>query len=193
MADSETGIGNGPIHSWQPVTPAERYISARNSATQPTTGDDPPILYSFGMHTTFRRVEGVELGGWDEAMGSGEDMDFSFRYQKRFGKPMKFVDEAVLFHKHRSTDEALWKQTRWHGAGFALVAARHPDIIPWSPFKTFLLYLCFFLLHAARPLIWFCRVTGLIDQERANFESYHRLWMLHYWGGFLVQWRKRKK
>ena len=126
-------------------------------------------------------------------MGSGEDMDFCFRFHKRFGKPIRFVEQALIFHKHRSSDAALWKQARWHGAGYALVSQRHPDIINWPVWKTPMIHLSIGMLNAGKPLVWLLRVAHLITLERAEFENYHRRWFRQFWAGFLEERRKSLK
>jgi len=191
MADPTVGIATGPILGWQPTTAAERYINARNSTSQRKTAENPKHPYAFGMHTTFRRAEGVELGGWDETMDSGEDMDFCFRYAKRFKKPIRYIDHAVLFHKHRSTDEALWKQSRWHGTGYAAVQRRHPEMVRWGTVTIPFVYLSIGMITATKPIVWCGGALRLLSRERVEFENYHRRWFREFWGSFLVERRKR--
>jgi len=185
MADPGVGIATGPIHGWQPSTGAERYISAKDFTSPNKTTEHEDHPYTLGMHTTFRRQEGLELGGWDETFGSGEDMDFCFRHRKRFQKSLKFVDAAILFHKHRSSDEALWKQARWHGAGYALCQKKHPDIVKWNYLKTPSIYLSVGILNCTGPVVSICRKFGWMTPERAEFENYHRHWFRHFWAGFM--------
>ena len=139
------------------------------------------------MNAAVQRKAALEIGGWDETMTSGEDMDFSIRLGKRFGVPIRFVEQAVLFHRHRSTDEALWKQARWHGAGFALVYHRHPDLLRWSVWHSGIVRISIATLYAAAPLVSLCQAARLFDSQRAEFERYHRQWTRHFWAGFFDQ------
>ena len=143
------------------------------------------------MNIAVRRENAVAIGGWDESMTSGEDVDFSFRLRLRFGNAIRFVEQAVLFHQHRCTDEALCRQARWHGAGHALVIERHSKFVPWTIFHSGMSCLTVAFLNLAVPVIAFARRVGLMSAERAEFEYYHRLWTRHFWAGFFEQ-RKKK-
>ena len=123
-------------------------------------------------------------------MTSGEDVDFSCRLRKQFGNKIRFVEEAVLFHQHRCTDEALWRQARWHGAGPALFHNRHSDRRRWTMWHSVMTYLTIGILYLAVPLIAFARAIGLMSAQRAEFERYHRLWTRYFWAGFFEQRKK---
>ena len=140
------------------------------------------------MNIAVRRKNAIEIGAWDESMTSGEDMDFCFRLRLRFGNKIHFIEEAVLFHQHRCSDEALWRQARWHGTGHALFHQRH---LRWTALHSAMVYLTIGLLYLAVPVIAFARRVGLMSAERAEFEYYYRLWTRHFWAGFFKQ-RKRK-
>jgi hypothetical protein len=103
---------------------------------------------------------------------------------------VRFVDQAVLFHRHRSTDEALWKQARWHGAGYALVHQRHPDLLSWPVWRSGWVYGALAVMRLSAPLVAVGRATRVFSKERAEFERYHRQWTRHFWAGFFEQRRK---
>jgi len=105
FADSKVIIASGPILGWQPTTAAERFCSVRAAYSRENSIDHPRHAYTPGMSLAVRRKHAVEIGGWDELMTSGEDVDFCFRLRLRFGNTIQFVDEAVLFHQHRCTDK----------------------------------------------------------------------------------------
>jgi GT2 family glycosyltransferase len=189
--DPEVVLATGPIYGWQPATGAERFASAHKGFTREQSAEHPLHPFAHGMNVAVRRKAALEIGGWDETMSSGEDVDFSIRLRKQFGAPIRFVDQAVLFHKHRRTDEALWKQARWHGAGHALVHQRHSDLLPWGGWQLIIALPMIGVLHAVAPLVVIGRHLRLCSEERAEFERYHRRWLRHFWSGFLEQWRKR--
>jgi glycosyltransferase involved in cell wall biosynthesis len=191
FADPEVVLATSPIHGWQPATGAERFASAHKGYTRERCAGHPRHPFAHGMNVAVRRKAALEIGGWDETMTSGEDVDFGIRLRKRFGKSIRFVDQAVLFHKHRRTDEALWKQARWHGAGFAQVYQRHVDSLPWPGWQMGIALGMIGVLYAVAPLVSLGRCTRLCSKERAEFERYHRRWLRHFWSGFLKQWRKR--
>jgi GT2 family glycosyltransferase len=186
-------LATGPIYGWQPATAAERYASAHKGYTRERCAEHPLYPFAHGMNVAVRRKAALEIGGWDEMMCSGEDVDFGIRLRKRFKMPICFIDQAVIFHKHRSTDEALWKQARWHGAGHALVYQHHADSLPWLGWQMGIGLAMTAVLHATIPMVAIGRATRLFSEEQAEFERYHRQWLRHFWGGFVHQWRKQPR
>ena len=187
----ETIQATGPIHGWRPGTGAERFACARKIFDCENTARHPLHPFAHGMNLAVRRTAALEIGGWDETMTSGEDVDFGIRLRKRFrSSTIAFVDQAILFHKHRRTNDALWQQARWHGAGYALVMRRHPDLIKWAAWRSGVVRLSVLTLQAAAPLVTLCRATRLFSEQRAEFEDYHRRWTRHFWSGFFGQWKK---
>jgi glycosyltransferase involved in cell wall biosynthesis len=188
--DPNVIIASGPILGWQPKTPAERYSSMREVYSRKNSVDHPHFPFAIGMSLAVRRQSSLEIGGWDETMNSGEDVDFCFRLRQRFGNKIHYAEAAVLFHQHRCTDAALWKQARWHGAGHALFLHRHYDFLPWRFWHSVNVWLMLGILHGAMPLVSLGRLTGLMKAQRAEFENYHRRWQRHYWLGFFQQRKK---
>jgi glycosyltransferase involved in cell wall biosynthesis len=187
----EVVLATGPIHGWQPSTPAERFVCARRVFDPDKTTEHPLHPFAHGMNVAVRRQAALDIGGWDQMLTSGEDIDFALRLRKRFGKPIRYVEGAVLFHRHRSTDEALWRQARWHGAGYALFLRRHRDSMRWAPWQSGLVRTSILFLHGVAPIIEVARAARLISPERSEFERYYRRWTRHFWGGFFEQWGQR--
>jgi glycosyltransferase involved in cell wall biosynthesis len=190
FADPEVILATSPIHGWQPSTGSERFSCAHKGYTRELSANHPIHPFAHGMNIAVRRQAALDIGGWDATMSSGEDMDFCIRLRKRFGKAIHFVDQAVLFHRHRSTDEALWKQARWHGAGYALLHQRHPDLLMWPVWRSGCVYASLAVLHLTSPLVALGCALRLFSPERAGFERYHRQWTRHFWAGFFEQRRK---
>jgi Glycosyltransferases, probably involved in cell wall biogenesis len=187
--DTETILATGPIHGWMPATPVERYAATQIHAEKEKTAEHPRHPFAHGMNFAVQREALLAIGGWDEAMSSGEDVDCALRLQQRFGKRIRFSDQAVIFHKMRETEEALWKQARWHGAGYALVHLRHRNL-PSPVWRCGIAFAMVALLHGASPVMEAGRRVKLISPERAEFERFHRRYLMHFWGAFFAQWRK---
>jgi len=101
----------------------------------------PVASASMGVHKVlFHRVE-----GFDQTLGSGEDIDFCYRIQKQ-GKHTYYQPEITVIHDHRySTLGALLRYNYAHGlAGGLTTKIRHPN----SGLKNVLLY------HARFPLLF---------------------------------------
>jgi O-antigen biosynthesis protein len=190
FADPKVIIASGPILGWQPANAAERFSSSRAIYTRENSIDHPRFPFALGMSLAVRRQHAVEIGGWDESMTSGEDVDFCCRLRLRFDNKIHFADGAVLFHQHRCTDEALWRQARWHGAGHALFHNRHSDLLPWTTWNSAMTYLTIGILYLSVPLIAIAAATGLMNAQRVEFERYHRLWTRYFWAGFFEQREK---
>lgn len=93
----------------------------------------PVASASMGVHTVlFQRVE-----GFDQALGSGEDIDFCYRIQKQ-GKHTYYQPEITVIHDHRqSTLGALLRYNYAHGLAEGLTTKiRHRH----SGLKNVLLY-----------------------------------------------------
>ena len=190
FADPDTILATGPIHGWAPATPVECYAGTQIHSEREKTAEHPRHPFAHGMNVAARREAAIAVAGWDEAMSSGEDVDFSLRLQHRFGKPIRFVEQAVLFHKLRDTEEALWKQARWHGSGYALVHCRHRQTLPSPAWRCGVAFSMIAALHCVSPLVEASCRLGLFSAERAEFERYHRQYLRHFWGGFYAQWRR---
>jgi len=187
FADPAVIIAGGPILGWQPGTAAERFCSARAAYLRAQTADHPRFPFAIGMSMAVRRTSARAIGGWAEDMTSGEDVEFSHRLRLRFGNKIHFAEDAVIFHQHRCTDEALWRQARWHGAGLALLHQKHPGTLPWHFWNSGRVRLTVGILHLAIPVIALARAGGWMKAERAEFERYHRLWTRYFWSGFFEQ------
>lgn len=192
FSDPAVMLATSTIESWQPATAAERYVAAHKLFSVEYTANNPNNPFAYGMNFAIRRQALAEVGGWDETMGSGEDVDLSARVRQRYGCAISFVSQAVLFHKHRSTDQALWKQARWHGAGHALVLRRHPDMVPWPLGMSLWVRLSIAWLYALAPLIAVLAKLRLVSPQRVEFERYHRNWQRHFWGGFFQERKVRR-
>ncbi|MBA3030119.1 MAG: glycosyltransferase [Desulfobacteraceae bacterium] len=191
FAEPAVVLATGPIHAWQPKTAAERFADARGAYSPELTHAHPLHPFAVGMNVAVRREAARAVCGWDETMSSGEDVDFSTRLCKQFEVPIRFVPQAILFHHHRTTDEALWHQAYWHGAGYAQFQHRHPQLAPWTPLDAFSVFFSLTTLSLASPLVALGRrFCPWIHPQRWEFEDYYRGWTKHFWRGFFDQRRK---
>lgn len=190
FAKPEVLQATGPIHGWQPATAAERFACQRQVFDGQKTAAHPVQPFAIGMNHAVRRQAALAIRGWDEAMTSGEDTDFGLRMHIRFASPIVYVPRAILFHRHRSTDEALWRQARWHGAGYAMLRQKHPDRLPWRWWHALFARASVRVLQGTTPLVALCHRLKLISAARVEFEFYHRHWTREFWAGYFEQWRK---
>ena len=92
-----------------------------------------------------------ELGGFDEAMRLGEDVDLVWRCAAA-GHRCRYEPTSVVYHEPRRTAEALLRQRFGYGRSAASLARRHPNSLApvrmsgWSA-------LSWLLLAARHPLL----------------------------------------
>ncbi|CAN3128785.1 glycosyltransferase family 2 protein [Mycobacterium sp. smrl_JER01] len=128
---------SGLVPSGELRTAAQAYFDQRvawAASVQPRlfSMDRPPAdqpLFPFqvgrfgtGANFAVRRDRLLELGGFDEALGAGtaaqggEDLDLFFRVLTA-GDALATEPAAIVWHRHRSDNEALLKQARGYGLG----------------------------------------------------------------------------
>lgn len=82
--------------------------------TAPFTGSKSKFMgflpYVIGCNMGFSRTLFNSVGGFSESIGSGQDVDFSWRAQLQ-GYSIKDVPEAVMHYRYRDTVHGMWKQT----------------------------------------------------------------------------------
>lgn len=107
--------------SWAGSLESRLYSMAEPPADQPLF---PFQVGRFGTGANFavRRDRILELGGFDEALGAGtasqggEDLDIFFRVLTA-GDILATEPAAIVWHRHRSDNDALLKQARGYGLG----------------------------------------------------------------------------
>ena len=60
-------------------------------------------------------------------MVSGGDADIAWSMQKQMGLKIKFVPEALVYHKHRTSLKGLYKQYKKYEHGKILWKKHYPD------------------------------------------------------------------
>jgi GT2 family glycosyltransferase/sugar lactone lactonase YvrE len=110
--------------------------------------DDPPIAQSIarapggpthvllddriaehvpGCNMAFRRDALLAVGGFNAIyLRAGDDVDMCWRLQAR-GWKIGFASAALVWHHHRSSVQAYWRQQVGYGEGETWLMAHHPD------------------------------------------------------------------
>lgn len=68
------------------------------------------------------------VGGFDEALRFGEDVDLVWRLDAR-GSRCRYEASATVFHRPRSSLVAAWRQRLSYGSAAASLHARHPGAV----------------------------------------------------------------
>lgn len=82
--------------------------------TPPFTGSERKFMgflpYVIGCNIGFSRKAFNSVNGFDENIGSGQDVDFSWRVQLH-GYSIKDVPEAAIHYRYRDSVSGMWRQT----------------------------------------------------------------------------------
>ena len=80
-----------------------------------------------GCNMAFRRDALLSVGGFNPVyLRAGDDVDICWRLQVR-GLEIGFAPSALVWHHHRSTVSAYWRQQVGYGEGETWLDAHHPE------------------------------------------------------------------
>jgi glycosyltransferase involved in cell wall biosynthesis len=99
---------------------AERYLS------------HPRWPFAPSCNLMYRRAALAACDGFDERFITYEACDLHTRLLASDPGSFTYVPRAVVWHRHRSSWKAYWKQQVAYGAGYAQFARRYTGQIPWS-------------------------------------------------------------
>ena len=89
--------------------------------------DDRIAEHVPGCNMAFRRDALLAIGGFNPIyLRAGDDVDICWRLQAR-GWKIGFAPSALVWHRHRSTIRAYWRQQVGYGEGEAWLRPHHPD------------------------------------------------------------------
>lgn len=89
--------------------------------------DDTTAEHIPGCNMAFRKWALEEVGGFDPTYKkAGDDVDICWRLQAR-GWRLGFSHSALVWHHHRNSVWAYWRQQVGYGEGESFLAQRHPE------------------------------------------------------------------
>jgi len=89
--------------------------------------DDRTAEHVPGCNMAFRRDALLAIGGFNPIyLRAGDDVDVCWRLQAR-GWKIGFASAALVWHHHRSSVSAYWRQQVGYGEGETWLMAHHPD------------------------------------------------------------------
>ncbi|MBX9147246.1 MULTISPECIES: glycosyltransferase [Rhodococcus] len=106
-------INSSEVQSWRRIEPREEPHSY-------TTYLPHAMGCNFGVWKSSYKA----VGGCDENMRIGEDVDFSWRIQQA-GMTFTYEPQALVAYRLRSGLKAAWRQTKAFGAADAFLYAKH--------------------------------------------------------------------
>lgn len=125
--------------------PGATWLASYEERNSPLDLGDEPARISAGTRVSYVpaaaivcRVDAVRaIGGFDEALRTGEDVDLVWRLS-RAGHRCRYEPSSVVWHQPRNSLTALLRQRFGFGRSAASLATRHPGalapvrISPWS-------------------------------------------------------------
>ncbi len=126
-------IGSDLVGSGGPnVVPADDPPMAQAVARAPggpthVLLDDRIAEHVPGCNMAFRRDALVAIGGFNPVyLRAGDDVDVCWRLQAHGGK-IGFASSALVWHHHRTSIKAYWRQQVGYGEGETWLMAHHPE------------------------------------------------------------------
>ena len=114
-----------------------------------------------GCNMAFRKWALEEIGGFDPTYTkAGDDVDICWRLQERGGH-LAFSPSALVWHHHRNTVKAYWRQQVGYGEGESFLQHRHQE-----------------KFNERGQTRWQGRIYSSLPAYRSLFKSviYHGLW-----------------
>ena len=187
FSDPATVLVAGHTLCYPPQTGAERYVQAVGLYDAQLAVKRTPFPFAPSLNLAVRAHAARSVGGWNEELLTGEDVDFSYRLQRQYGSPVVYCEKAVLYHHARADDRALRRQARSYGAGVADLYRMYPHEVQWDAAKA--LHLAGVLASRfVTPAVAAAGCAlGILDRRRAEFLRYQSLWTRNFWLGFSLR------
>jgi mycofactocin system glycosyltransferase len=156
--DSRTALVGGYVDSYFRDSILDRYEEVKsplNMGEETLIGmGEESDFYVPACNMLVRKEAFLRVGGLNEEMRVGEDVDFCWRLKER-GFRLIYVPEGTVRHKHRNRFGAAFKRRFDYGASEPDLYARHKGIFkryPWQPACAAVLLLCALGLLLEQPL-----------------------------------------
>lgn len=122
-ADPAVGAAGGRIESYDSPDRSviERFCDECLPLVNYLSGEAEYLPHLYTANASYRRDLLVQLGGFNDAMFTGEDVDLSWRLQLQTAHTIRYVEGAVIGHWHRATRVGLARQYRQYGFGEILL------------------------------------------------------------------------
>ncbi|MFN2176696.1 MAG: glycosyltransferase, partial [Anaerolineales bacterium] len=174
---------------FQPETLAQRFMAGYDLYDAWSVSQREIFPFAPSLNLAVRREAAVEVGGWAEDMPTGEDIDFCHRVLAKFPSKIVYQSGAVLFHRTRSSIEALRKTAWTYGEGLAHIYRKYPDEIQLAPGD----YLQIIYVMTYRSLLPYFRrfleLFGSSQKQEIEFAYTQRFWTWWHWRGFFSMYR----
>jgi glycosyltransferase involved in cell wall biosynthesis len=129
---ASTGVA-GEILPFPPSTAAERHAARIRHLSPERYLRRHAFPFAVSANLSFRRAVFDQVGGFDvDSPRGGESTDFCTRFSRATGMRLHFARAAVVFHRHRQTAWALFRQHQGYGRGHAYLYIKYGAEMPWG-------------------------------------------------------------
>lgn len=125
--DQNIGCFAGEIEAYQPTSLVEKFSDRAGILRQGGTLSCAYLPYTQTANSAYRREVFERVGLFLSEMTSGGDADIAWRMQKQLGLQVKFIPEALVYHKHRTSIEGLYTQFMKYEHGKLSWAKLYPE------------------------------------------------------------------
>lgn len=81
------------------------------------SGDLEFLPHLYTANASYRHCLLREIGGFNDRLTTGEDVDLAWRLQLQTGCKLRYAPQAIIYHHHRTTWRGLARQYRQYGFG----------------------------------------------------------------------------
>lgn len=126
--DDKIGCFAGEILSYEPRTLIEKFSDRHEIMKQVGARSHPYMPYTATANSSYRKDVFSKIGYFNPRLVSGGDADFSWRMQNETSLKIKFIPEAVVYHRHRTNVIELYKQFKKNEYGQVLLNQLYPNM-----------------------------------------------------------------
>jgi cellulose synthase/poly-beta-1,6-N-acetylglucosamine synthase-like glycosyltransferase len=138
FSDPSVGCVAGAILAADPRTPTERFCARHHLLAPELTLAHRFLPFVATANAAFRSELFRQVGGFDETLIAGEDADLLWRMQLETGYRLAYRPDAVVWHRHRDSPNALLRQQIVWGTGSALLYRKYHRRMPREPWRKLL-------------------------------------------------------
>lgn len=114
------------------TTEAARFVDLTGGLDAERYLAHPQWPFAPSDNLLYRRDALAACNGFDERFVTYEACDLHTRLRESDGGAFLYVPRAVVFHHHRASWRAYWRQQRAYGVGYAQFVHRYAGDIRWS-------------------------------------------------------------
>ncbi len=128
--DPNVMVVGGKILAHTPENYIEEFQARKNILSQeefltPQRMKDK-IAFVVTANAIYRKSVFDQIGAFDDSQPSGSDCEMCFRLQAQTDYKIRYVEEAIIYHKHRATLKDVWKQFRRYGYFGLYLLSKYP-------------------------------------------------------------------